>query len=387
MPIRGHSGVQGTAECGVDADKLPGGVEITDENCATLRGGVGPPDSAHARGSRRRTRSTRRRDGEIDLLYLVGGNFLDTMPDPENARRGAGARRGCASTRTSCSTPRRSSTPRRLVLVLPAQTRYERRAARRPRPSGACASRRRSRSRRRQHRRGARRVGDSGAHRPRAQAGAASSCSAGSRPADVRAEMGRDDAALRRHREARRRRATGCSGAARASAQTAFPNMPDGRARFSTVAHPAAGAARGQAHARHAARQAVQLDDLRAEGSDHRRRARRDVVLFARRRSRRARLADGDARRVRSEHRRDGATARIGPCRRQHAQAFWPECNVLSGARVRSRRRASPTTTPSSPSSARLQVLELQLLRRHRTLHRRPLQQRLRRRAHLRADA
>src|SRR5439155_23391451 len=31
IPIRGHSGVQGTAECGVDADKLPGGIEITDE--------------------------------------------------------------------------------------------------------------------------------------------------------------------------------------------------------------------------------------------------------------------------------------------------------------------------------------------------------------------
>src|SRR5262249_18399013 len=28
VPIRGHSGVQGTAECGADADKLPGGVDI-----------------------------------------------------------------------------------------------------------------------------------------------------------------------------------------------------------------------------------------------------------------------------------------------------------------------------------------------------------------------
>ena len=34
VPIRGHSGVQGTAECGADADKLPGAVDINDEACA-----------------------------------------------------------------------------------------------------------------------------------------------------------------------------------------------------------------------------------------------------------------------------------------------------------------------------------------------------------------
>src|SRR5439155_11502503 len=29
MPIRGHSGVQGGGECGVDPDKLPGGFEVS----------------------------------------------------------------------------------------------------------------------------------------------------------------------------------------------------------------------------------------------------------------------------------------------------------------------------------------------------------------------
>jgi len=38
IPIRGHSGVQGTAECGVDADKLPGSVDISDESCAFFSG-------------------------------------------------------------------------------------------------------------------------------------------------------------------------------------------------------------------------------------------------------------------------------------------------------------------------------------------------------------
>src|SRR6185312_7845949 len=57
---------------------------------------------------------------------------------------------------------------------------------------------------------------------------------------------------------------------------------------------------------------------------------------------------------------------------------FWRACTTRS--------RASPTTTPSSPSSARLVRLDLQLLRLHRPLHPGTLQESLRRRAHLRAD-
>ena len=48
IPIRGHSGVQGTAECGVDPDKLPGAVEVNDENCARFEQAWGHPRSGRA---------------------------------------------------------------------------------------------------------------------------------------------------------------------------------------------------------------------------------------------------------------------------------------------------------------------------------------------------
>src|SRR5262249_4529493 len=62
--------------------------------------------------------------GEIDFMYLVGGNFLDTMPDPENARRGLARPR----VRVHQDIVLNTSTlvdAEEMVLVLPAQTRYE----------------------------------------------------------------------------------------------------------------------------------------------------------------------------------------------------------------------------------------------------------------------
>ncbi|HVE83943.1 MAG TPA: molybdopterin-dependent oxidoreductase, partial [Myxococcales bacterium] len=41
VPIRGHSGVQGTAECGVDPDKLPGAQDLTPENVAKFEAAWG----------------------------------------------------------------------------------------------------------------------------------------------------------------------------------------------------------------------------------------------------------------------------------------------------------------------------------------------------------
>src|SRR5205823_993388 len=82
MPIRGHSGVQGAAECGSVPNVLPGGEPIGDAaaraRCEAAWGFPTPTppgmttaamlDAAHA--------------GGLDVLYLLGGNFLETMPDP-----------------------------------------------------------------------------------------------------------------------------------------------------------------------------------------------------------------------------------------------------------------------------------------------------------------
>ncbi len=81
MPIRGHSGVQGGAEMGAYATALPGGLPVDPEHAAALsavwgfpvpdRPGLTAPEMVEAAGR-----------GDIDVLWMSGGNFLDVMPDP-----------------------------------------------------------------------------------------------------------------------------------------------------------------------------------------------------------------------------------------------------------------------------------------------------------------
>ncbi len=125
MPIRGHSGVQGAAECGSVPNVLPGGESLDDPaargRCEAAWGFPVPSapglmtaamlDAAHA--------------GRLDALYLVGGNFLETMPDPTWCRE-ALAR---VPLRIHQDIVLNSSTlvESDAVLVLPAATRYEQR--------------------------------------------------------------------------------------------------------------------------------------------------------------------------------------------------------------------------------------------------------------------
>src|SRR5918997_2173685 len=81
MPIRGHSGVQGGAEMGAYATALPGGMPVTEETAAVLgeawgfpvpgRPGLTAPEMVDAAGR-----------GDLDVLWMSGGNFLDVLPDP-----------------------------------------------------------------------------------------------------------------------------------------------------------------------------------------------------------------------------------------------------------------------------------------------------------------
>ena len=123
MPIRGHSGVQGGAEMGAYATALPGGLPIESRYTEPLAAAYGFPISAvNGRSAPQQLDAAER--GEIDVLWSVGGNFLETMPDPD------------AVVRTLAKVPLRvhqdiviSSQmlvdPGEAVLLLPATTRYE----------------------------------------------------------------------------------------------------------------------------------------------------------------------------------------------------------------------------------------------------------------------
>lgn len=80
MPIRGHSGVQGGGECGVDPDKFPGGFEVNTENARRFSELWSAPVPAE-RGLKTGQMVEAAHEGKLEALYTVGGNLLETMQD------------------------------------------------------------------------------------------------------------------------------------------------------------------------------------------------------------------------------------------------------------------------------------------------------------------
>ena len=125
MPIRGHSGVQGGGECGVAPDKFPGGLRVNEKNAERLKKlWKGPVAAVPGLSTPAVIEAALR--GDIDILYSIGGNLLETMPD-RAAMAECFQRIGFRihqdivfNTSTLCE-------PGQAVLVLPAQTRYEHR--------------------------------------------------------------------------------------------------------------------------------------------------------------------------------------------------------------------------------------------------------------------
>jgi molybdopterin-dependent oxidoreductase alpha subunit len=123
MPIRGHSGVQGGAEMGCYATAFPGGNPITPDTAAQLRqhwgfevpntpGLIAPEmiDAAH--------------EGKLDVLFSVGGNFLEVLPDPDYVEMALKQVPLRIYMDIVCS-KQMFLDPADTVLLLPATTRYE----------------------------------------------------------------------------------------------------------------------------------------------------------------------------------------------------------------------------------------------------------------------
>lgn len=123
MPIRGHSGVQGGAEMGAYATAFPGGRAITREEADRLASiwGFRPPDREGLDTVAMLKAAER---GELDVLYSVGGNFVDTLPQParvEQALKNVPVR----IHQDIALTPKMLLPPKDVVYLLPAKTRYE----------------------------------------------------------------------------------------------------------------------------------------------------------------------------------------------------------------------------------------------------------------------
>lgn len=125
MAIRGHSGVQAGAEVGAVPWQFPGGEPVTEESAdkfSKLWGFQVPSwrglstvemiDAAH--------------EGKLDLLYSAGGNFLETLPEP-NFVREALLKVPLRVHQDIVLSPQMLLDPAETVVLLPAKTRYEQR--------------------------------------------------------------------------------------------------------------------------------------------------------------------------------------------------------------------------------------------------------------------
>ena len=82
MPIRGHSGVQGGAEMGCYATAFPGGKPITAENAAELSK-IWGFDVPSSKGLIATEMIDAADENKLDVLFSVGGNFLEVLPEPD----------------------------------------------------------------------------------------------------------------------------------------------------------------------------------------------------------------------------------------------------------------------------------------------------------------
>lgn len=125
MPIRGHSGVQGGAEMGAYATAYPGGLPIDGAGADRLEKlwGFRPPEHAGMDTCQMLDQADA---GKLEVLYAIGGNFLDTMPQPKDVAR-ALARVPVRIHQDIVLTHAMLVDPAEVVYVLPARTRYEHR--------------------------------------------------------------------------------------------------------------------------------------------------------------------------------------------------------------------------------------------------------------------
>ncbi len=125
MAIRGHSGVQGGAEMGAVPWQFPGGASVNEESARRMEETWGFPVPSW-RGLSAVETIDAAHEGNIDLLYSVGGNFLETLPEPEFVRE-AVERVPLRVHQDIVVTSQMLADPAGTVVLLPAQTRYEQR--------------------------------------------------------------------------------------------------------------------------------------------------------------------------------------------------------------------------------------------------------------------
>lgn len=126
MPIRCHSGVQGGGDCGSEPDKFPGGFGVNEDTARRFSNlWLHPVPSNPGLKVPQMIEAAHR--GEIKFLYSIGGNLLETMPDPKFVAE-AMAKIPLRVHQDIVLNASMLLDPEKAVVVLPGQTRYEQRS-------------------------------------------------------------------------------------------------------------------------------------------------------------------------------------------------------------------------------------------------------------------
>ena len=127
MPIRGHSGVQGGAEMGAMPGAYVMGHPVSEEAARHFAApeywGFQPPAWKGLSAAQLILAAER---GEIDALWQSGGNFIDTLPEPDRVRK-ALASIGLRVHQDIMVSSTMLEDPGDVVVLLPSRTRYEQR--------------------------------------------------------------------------------------------------------------------------------------------------------------------------------------------------------------------------------------------------------------------
>jgi molybdopterin-dependent oxidoreductase alpha subunit len=123
MPIRGHSGVQGGAEMGAYATAFPGGLAVNEENAAKFSALWGFPVPGQCGLNVAEMLEAAGR-GELEVLWSMGGDFREVMPDPESTETALRAI-PLRIHQDIVLSSQMLVEPADIVVLLPATTRYE----------------------------------------------------------------------------------------------------------------------------------------------------------------------------------------------------------------------------------------------------------------------
>jgi molybdopterin-dependent oxidoreductase alpha subunit len=123
MPIRGHSGVQGGAEMGAYATAFPGGKAVNVETASELSEHYGF-EIPSVPGMTTPQMMDAAAEGKMDVLFAIGGNFREAMPDPKGIDE-ALAKIPLRVHMDIVLSSQMFTDPADTVILLPAMTRYE----------------------------------------------------------------------------------------------------------------------------------------------------------------------------------------------------------------------------------------------------------------------